>query len=227
MNTREYQELACQRTYAWAERCIAEHQRLTAERSHRPYQALFGVLQGAQYEDLRRQAARDLGAMDFDGYGLGGALDKANLGTILDWMTSELPLNKPRHLLGIGEPDDLFVGFENGADTFDCVSASRVARNASAYSLDGRYNIVGSKYKRAFEPIAEGCGCYTCANYTQAYVHHLFKAKEMLASTLLTIHNEYFIVNLVRQMREHFLAGTYWEFKHQFMQRYYKSTNSI
>lgn len=221
LNTRQYQENAVDRTHAWALRCIAEHQRLTELRSHRPYQALFGVIQGAQYEDLRRKAARELGAMDFDGFGLGGALDKETLGTILNWMTSELPKAKPRHLLGIGEPDDMFIGFENGADTFDCVSASRVARNASAYSFDGRYNIVGAKYKTDFGPIAEGCGCYTCANYSRAYVHHLFKAKEMLSATLLTIHNEYFIVNLVQQMREHFLAGTYWDFKKQFMQRYY------
>lgn len=222
LNTRKYQELACKRTYEWAERCITEHKKLTESRSQKPYQALFGVLQGAQYEDLRRQAARDLGAMDFDGFGLGGALDKDQLGTILNWMTSELPVAKPRHLLGIGEPDDLFVGFENGADTFDCVSASRVARNASAYSLDGRYNIVGAKYKRDFGPIDEDCGCYTCTNFSRAYVHHLFKGKEMLSSTLLTIHNEYFIVNLVKQMRQHMLDGTYWEFKDQFMRRYYK-----
>jgi queuine tRNA-ribosyltransferase len=141
LNTRRYQEIALERTYAWAHRCIAEHQRLTAERHHRPYQSLFGVIQGAQYEDLRRKAARDLGELDFDGFGLGGALDKAELGTIVSWMTEELPLQKPRHLLGIGEPDDLFVGVENGADTFDCVAPARVARNASAFSPTGRFNL--------------------------------------------------------------------------------------
>ncbi len=221
MNTRRYQEIALDRTYAWAHRCIAEHKRLTEERTHRPYQSLFGVIQGAQYEDLRRKAARDLGALDFDGFGLGGALDKAELGTIVSWMTEELPEMKPRHLLGIGEPDDLFVGVENGADTFDCVAPARVARNASVYSRDGRYNIVAAAHKRAFVPLDDECDCYTCQHYTKAYIHHLFKAKEMLGSTLLTIHNEHFIVNLVAKMRTHILDGNYWAFKDEFLERYY------
>ncbi len=224
LNTRRYQEIALERTYAWAHRCIAEHQRLTAERHHRPYQSLFGVIQGAQYEDLRRKAARDLGELDFDGFGLGGALDKAELGTIVSWMTEELPLQKPRHLLGIGEPDDLFVGVENGADTFDCVAPARVARNASAFSPTGRFNIVRAENRNRFDPIDEHCGCYTCKNYSRAYIHHLFKAKEMLGSTLLTIHNEHFIVNLVAQMRQQIIDGTYWEFKQDFMARYYGAT---
>ncbi len=223
LNTRGYQEIALERTLAWAHRCIAEHQRLTLERSHRPYQSLFGVIQGAQYEDLRRKASRDLGALDFDGFGLGGALDKASLGTIVSWMTEELPEMKPRHLLGIGEPDDLFVGVENGADTFDCVAPARVARNASAYSLDGRYNVVSAVNRRAFEPLDAECECYTCKHYTKAYLHHLFKAKEMLGSTLLTIHNEHFIVNLVAKMRQLILEGDYWAFKEEFMGRYYGS----
>lgn len=225
LNTRSYQEMALRRTLAWAHRCIAEHQRLTAERTHRPYQSLFGVIQGAQYEDLRRQAARDLGSLDFDGYGLGGALDKASLGTIVSWMTEELPESKPRHLLGIGEPDDLFVGVENGADTFDCVAPARVARNSSAYSRDGRFNVVSAVNRRAFEPLDAECDCYTCRHYTKAYLHHLFKAKEMLGSTLLTIHNEHFIVNLVSTMRRLILEGDYWAFKHEFLGRYYAAKN--
>ncbi|RAE57288.1 tRNA-guanine transglycosylase, partial [Burkholderia multivorans] len=120
VNTRGYQETSLERTRLWAIRCIEEHQRLTQARAHRPYQALFAVLQGAQYEDLRRKAARDLGAMDFDGYGIGGALEKENLGTIIRWVCEELPEDKPRHLLGISEPDDLFEAIKTGADTFDC-----------------------------------------------------------------------------------------------------------
>lgn len=220
MNTRSYQERALERTRLWAERCIAEHQRLTAERSHRPYQALWGVLQGAQYEDLRRKAARDLAAMDFDGFGLGGAISKAHLGTIVDWMTSELPSDKPRHLLGIGEPDDLFMAVEHGVDTFDCVSASRVARNASAYSVHGRYNVIAAAHKRAFEPLDAECDCYTCLNYSKAYIHHLLKGKEMLASTLLTIHNEHFIVGLVARMRQSIVDGDFFEFRNDFLGRY-------
>lgn len=220
MNTRDYQVMSLERTRLWALRCIAEHQELTVQRSHRPYQALFGVIQGAQYEDLRRKAAKDLGAMDFDGFGIGGALDKHELATIVSWVTEELPLNRPRHLLGIGEPEDLFVGVAAGIDTFDCVSASRVARNAAVYNNSGRFNITNAKYRKSFEPLVAGCQCYTCTHYTQAYLHHLVHAKELLASTLLTIHNEFFIIGLVAQMRETLLAGTFQDFKTEFMGQY-------
>jgi queuine tRNA-ribosyltransferase len=220
LNTYGYQEQSLERTRLWALRCIEEHQRLTRERSHKPYQALFGVLQGAQYEDLRRKAARDLGAMDFDGYGIGGALDKNELGTIVRWVNEELPAQKPRHLLGIGEPEDMFVGIENGADTFDCVSASRVARNAAVYSPEGRFNISNARFRRSFAPLMDGCPCYTCTHYTQAYLHHVVHAKELIAATLLTIHNEYFIVNLVAQIRQSILDDTFYDFKTEFLGRY-------
>jgi len=226
LNTRNYQEKSLDRTFAWARRCISEHEKLTIERSHRPYQALFGVVQGAQYEDLRRKAAKDLASLDFDGFGIGGALDKNKLGTIVNWVNEELPVNKPRHLLGIGEPDDLFVGVENGADTFDCVAASRVARNNAVYGLDGRFNISVSAFKRDFSPIDESCGCYTCKNYTKAYLNHLIKGKEMLSATLLTIHNEYFIVNLVAKMRQSIIDGNFFEFKEEFLGRFYASKES-
>jgi queuine tRNA-ribosyltransferase len=226
LNTRNYQEKSLDRTFAWANRCISEHEKLTIKRSHRPYQALFGVVQGAQYEDLRRKAAKDLASLDFDGFGIGGALDKNKLGTIVNWVNEELPVNKPRHLLGIGEPDDLFVGVENGADTFDCVAASRVARNNAVYGLDGRFNISVSAFKRDFSPIDESCGCYTCKNYTKAYLNHLIKGKEMLSATLLTIHNEYFIVNLVAKMRQSIIDGNFFEFKEEFLGRFYASRES-
>lgn len=221
LNTRNYQEKSLDRTFEWAKRCISEHEKLTLERSHRPYQALFGVVQGAQYEDLRRKAAKDLASLDFDGFGIGGALDKNQLGTIVNWVTEELPVDKPRHLLGIGEPDDLFIGVENGADTFDCVAASRVARNNAVYGLDGRFNISASAFKNDFSPIDESCGCYTCKNYTKAYLNHLIRAKEMLGATLLTIHNEFFIVNLVAKMRQSMIDGNYFDFKEEFLGRYY------
>lgn len=220
MNTRDYQVMSLERTRLWALRCIEEHKKLTVERSHRPYQALFGVIQGAQYEDLRRKAASDLGAMDFDGYGIGGALDKNELGTIVSWVTEELPIGRPRHLLGIGEPEDLFVGVEAGIDTFDCVSASRVARNAAVYNNQGRFNITNARFRRSFEPLVAGCECYTCTHYTQAYLHHLVHAKELLASTLLTIHNEHFIVGLVAKMRSTLIDGTFQEFKTEFLGGY-------
>ncbi|QDP96164.1 tRNA guanosine(34) transglycosylase Tgt [Microlunatus elymi] len=226
---REYQELSLDRTLAWAQRCLDEHVRLTAERSHRPYQALFGVVQGAHYEDLRRKATRDLVALrsaddqqrPFDGYGIGGALEKENLGTIVGWVCSELPAEAPRHLLGISEPDDFFAAVENGADTFDCVSPARVARNAALYSRDGRFNVNTAANRRNFAPVDEDCDCYTCTHYTRAYLHHLFKAHEMLANTLATIHNERFIVRLVDDIRGAIAGGYFADFKIEFLGRYY------
>lgn len=223
VNTRAYQESSVQRTQEWAARCWSEHLRLTQERADKPYQALYGVVQGAQYEDLRRTAARGLVEVGFDGFGIGGALEKQNLATIVGWVTDELPDDKPRHLLGISEPDDLFAAVAAGADTFDCVSPSRVARNASIYSATGRYNITGARYKRDFSPLDPECDCYTCAHYTRAYVRHLFKAKEMLASTLATIHNERFIVRLVDQIRAAIIAGEFDELADHVLGRYYRS----
>lgn len=226
MNTRGYQESSVTRTHAWAQRCLAEHVRLTAERSDKPYQALFGVVQGAQYEDLRRQASRDLASLEvdgrgFDGYGIGGALEKENLGTIVGWVASELPEDKPRHLLGISEPDDFFAAIEAGADTFDCVMPSRVARNAAIYTADGRYNVNVAASRRDFRPLEDGCDCYTCAHYTRAYLHHLFKAREMLAATLATIHNERFTVRLVDDIRASIEAGRFADFRTEFLGRFY------
>jgi queuine tRNA-ribosyltransferase len=223
MNTREYQERSVARTQAWAQRCVDEHRRLTASRVGKPYQALFGVIQGAQYEDLRRQAVRDLLPLGFDGFGIGGALEKENLGTIVRWCCEEMPETMPRHLLGISEPDDIFTAIENGADTFDCVSPSRVARNGAIYSPDGRYNVVTARYRRDFSPLAQDCDCYTCQNYTRAYLHHLFKAKEMVSCTLATIHNERFIVKLVDDVRRSIDDGSFAEFRAEFLGRYYAS----
>ncbi|MDT5215719.1 MAG: queuine tRNA-ribosyltransferase [Mycobacterium sp.] len=229
MNTRGYQESSVQRTHDWAVRCLAEHRRLSAERADTPAQALFGVVQGAQYEDLRRQATRGLVSIvdeegrGFDGYGIGGALEKQNLATIVGWVIEELPDDTPRHLLGISEPDDLFAAIAAGADTFDCVSPSRVARNAAVYSADGRYNITGARYKRDFTPIDGECDCYTCANYTRAYIRHLFKAKELLASTLCTIHNERFVIRLVDQIRAAIVAGEFDELRAHVLGRYYST----
>jgi queuine tRNA-ribosyltransferase len=228
-NTRRYQEKALERTRLWGIRCLDEHQKLTLERSQKPYQALYGVIQGAQYEDLRKKAATDMAALrstdpdnpiSFDGFGLGGALDKKTLGTILTWMNEILPPEKPRHLLGIGAPEDLFVGVENGIDTFDCVLASRIARTSAVYTMVGRNNLSNAINRRAFEPIDDECDCYTCAHYTKAYLHHVFRGKEIIAATLATIHNERFIVRLVDQMRAALISGDYFEFKEQFMGRY-------
>ncbi|WP_413542834.1 tRNA guanosine(34) transglycosylase Tgt [Citricoccus nitrophenolicus] len=241
-NSRGYQEEALERTRRWAQRCLDEHARLTAEREGKPYQALFGVIQGAQFEDLRLKACGDLAGMQasfpdggptgggtgaamiehgFDGYGIGGALEKENLGTIVGWCASALPEDKPRHLLGISEPDDLFTSVENGADTFDCVSPTRVARTGAFYTADGRFNLPGARYKRDFGPLEDGCDCYTCAHYTRAYIHHLIKAKEMVAHTLVSIHNERFTVRLVDRIRASIMDGTFYELKDEVLGRYY------
>ncbi len=226
MNSYGYQVESLARTQAWALRCLVEHRRLSAERADRPAQALFGVVQGAQHEDLRRQAARGLVSLEvdgagFDGYGIGGAIEKDNLGTIVRWVAEELEVDKPRHLLGISEPDDLFTAVENGCDTFDCVSPSRVARSSRVYAMTGRYNLLVAASRRDFGPIDPACDCYTCAHYTKAYLHHLFKTKEYVAATLCTIHNERFTVRLVDDMRAHLEAGTFADFKADFLARFY------
>jgi queuine tRNA-ribosyltransferase len=229
VNTRDYQERSVQRTHDWARRCMTEHRRLTAHRPDEPAQALFGIVQGAQYEDLRRQAARGLNSIvgedgrGFDGFGIGGALEKQNLATIIRWCSEELPNDKPRHLLGISEPNDLFDAVAAGADTFDCVSPSRVARNAAVYSATGRYNVTNAANRREFTPLDPDCDCYTCGHYTRAYLHHLFKSKEILAAMLCTIHNERFVIRLVDQIRDAITAGEFTELREHVLGRYYGS----
>lgn len=223
---RAYQEESLARTEAWARRCLVEHKKQTLERVGKPYQQLWGVVQGADYRDLRVSAARALAEMEeggqiFDGFGIGGALRKEQLGEIVSWVTPELPSDRGRHLLGISEPYDLFVAVDAGIDTFDCVNPSRVARNGAIYTPTGRYNITNSRFARDFTPLAEGCGCYTCSHFTKAYVRHLFKAKEILAATLATIHNEWFTVRLVDAIRQSLLDGRFEEFRDETLKSFY------
>lgn len=233
LNSRAYQEEALERTRLWAERCLAEHTRQTQARPHRPEQALWGVIQGAQYEDLRRKACRDLqqlsqeseerGGRGFGGYGIGGALQKENLGTIVGWCCEELPEDRPRHLLGISEPDDIFTAVESGADTFDCVAPSRLGRHGGVYTRDGRLNLSAAKFARDFRCIDPETPSYSSLNYTRAYIRHLLKAGEQLGKTLCTLHNIYFIVQMVEGMRQAIEQGCYWEYKADFLGRYYAS----
>jgi queuine tRNA-ribosyltransferase len=209
------------RTHPWAVRSLEEHQRLSAERTHRPPQALFAVIQGADHEDLRRRSSQYLGAMDFDGFGLGGALRKDKIGQIVRWMSEELPDNKPRHMLGISEPDDIFECIENGADTFDCVSPARVARNGALYTHRGRVNVTRVEFKSDFTPFDKDCDCLACQHYTSAYLHHLIKSDEMLGKTLATIHNEHFILRLVEDIRASIANDTFFDFKQKFLADYY------
>jgi queuine tRNA-ribosyltransferase len=223
LDSYSYQVESLARTHRWASRCLDELQLIREKHPKKPYQALFGVIQGAQYEDLRKDAAKFMGDLPFDGYGIGGALEKENMGTIIRWVNEILPENKPKHLLGISEPDDMFEAVEQGIDTFDCVSPTRVARNGSAYTLDGRINIKGAKYREDFTPLDRDCVCYACKNYTRAYIHHLFRAKELNAAMLMSLHNEFFIIQLVKQIRESILDGTFFELKKVWLQRYYRS----
>lgn len=216
-----YQIEALSRTHKWAERCIKEMDKLRKKHSDRPYQALFGVLQGANYEDLRRETAKFLGGLDFDGFGIGGAIEKEKIGEIVRWVNEELPENKPKHMLGISEPDDIFEAIENGVDTFDCVSPTRVGRNGAFYTFKGRMNIKGAKYRQDFTPLLDDCSCYTCANYTRAYIHHLFKSNEILALTLMSLHNEHFIVKLVDDIRVSIEDGSFKKFKKAWLKEYY------
>ncbi len=218
---RQYQEEALARTHAWAKRSVAEFRRLQNESPDRPYQALFGVLQGANYEDLRRSTAQFLATQDFDGFGIGGAIEKSRLGDIVRWVNEELPANKPKHLLGISEPDDIFAAIEHGVDTFDCVSPTRVARNGAVYTREGRYNITKAEHRESFVPLDPDCDCHVCKTYTRAYIHHLKRAKELLAHTLISYHNERFIVKLVDDIRVSIADGTFFDLKASWLARYY------
>lgn len=203
-----------ERTQRWAERCLIENCKLKIENS-KP-QFLFGIVQGGRHEDLRKLSARQISALDFDGFGIGGTFVKEDMATAVAWVNAILPEEKPRHLLGVGEPLDLFLAVENGCDTFDCVAPTRMARNGALHTRYGKINITNAKYKNLLEPIENGCTCYTCRNYTCAYLNHLFKAKEMLAATLATIHNLHFLNSLVAQMREAILAENFLDLKESF-----------
>ncbi len=216
-----YQVESLARTHAWAQRCLDEIKQLRSLRPAKPYQALFGVLQGANYEDLRRQTAKHLGSLDFDGYGIGGAIEKEKIGEIVRWVNEELPEDRPKHMLGISEPDDIFAAIENGVDTFDCVSPTRVGRNGAFYTFNGRKNIKGAMYREDFTPLLENCECYTCKNYTKAYMHHLFKSNEILALTLMSLHNEHFIIKLVDDIRGSIEDGSFKKLKKSWLKEYY------
>lgn len=214
----DYQREAMDRTHRWAERSLTEHKKLNTENKI----SLFGIVQGGRFEDLRKESAEIISNMDFDGFGIGGSFNKEDMYTAVGWVNEVLPEEKPRHLLGIGEPEDLFGGIENGVDLFDCVAPTRMGRNGTIHTKDGKINILNAKFKEDFTPIDKDCGCYVCQNYTKAYISHLFRAKEMEAGTLATIHNLYFINKLVADIRQSILDDRFDEFKKEFLGRYYK-----
>ncbi len=201
---------------------------------------LFGIVQGGLEQDLRKKSAEYIGSLPFDGFGIGGSYTKEHMELTTRLVNEILPEEKPRHLLGIGEPEDLFMGVENGVDLFDCVAPTRNARNGTLFTKNGKINIFNTKYREDFGPIDEGCECYTCGGerqdlkgvqglalrnkgYSRAYVSHLFHAKEMLAGTLASIHNVYFIVNLVKNIRQSILDENFFEFKEEFLTTYLKN----
>lgn len=205
--TKEYQIEAMHRTHRWAERSWKAHKQNTGASLK---QGLFGVVQGGRYEDLRRESAKAIASMPFDGFAIGGSYVKEDLDTAVGWVCDELPEEFPRHLLGIGEPEDLISGIAKGVDLFDCVAPTRIGRNGALYVTKGegfgKINILNAKFVEDFGPIEEGCKCYTCTNYSRAYLSHLFRADEMLGATLASLHNIYFIVNLVKKEREKILT---------------------
>ncbi|MDO8579604.1 MAG: tRNA guanosine(34) transglycosylase Tgt [bacterium] len=222
IESRTYQSEALDRTHRWAERSLEYHRQKREQNGDSPAskQALFGIVQGGRYEDLRKESAKTIGEMDFDGYGIGGSFDKEDLHTAVRWVNEILPENKPRHLLGIGEPEDLFLGVENGCDTFDCVAPTRLGRHGTVYTREGKIHIGNVLYGEDLRPLDSGCQCYACKNYTRAYIGHLYKSREMLGPMLCSIHNLYFIVNLVKDMRKALLADTFQKFKSDFLAKY-------
>jgi queuine tRNA-ribosyltransferase len=234
---RDYQIEAMERTHRWAKRSLMMHKHLVVEEMKQRAlkkqartlsfpksqsdaqsasenlvcgQGIFGVVQGGRHLDLRAKSAKVLADMDFDGYGIGGSFSKADLGEALEVVTKVLPADKPRHLLGIGEPEDIVAGVAMGCDTFDCVAPTRLARTGTIYqhTRDGitKINLLNQKYIRDFSPLDEGSDNYVSQNYTKAYLAHLFRAKEMLGPHLASLHNLHTIVQFTKRLREEILS---------------------
>jgi queuine tRNA-ribosyltransferase len=211
------------RTHRWAERSLKAHrQNIDANNK----QGIYGIVQGGRFADLRIESAKEIAGMDFDGFGIGGSFSKHDILGILDKVNRELPKEKPRHLLGIGEPEDIFIGVEAGIDTFDCVLPTRNGRTGGMYTKDGKKQLPNAEFKEDFSPLDPGCECGVCKKYTRAYVHSLFRSKEMLGQILLSQHNIFFLTNLTKKIRESLLTGTFEEFRDTFLKRYQESKAS-
>lgn len=206
---------AMERTTRWAERCLKAHRH--------DRQVLFGIVQGVTYRDLREASARQLLAMNFPGYAIGGLSvgePKPLMYEVLDYTVPILPESKPRYLMGVGSPDALWEGVERGIDMFDCVFPTRIARNGTALTSMGRIIIRDAKYARDLTPLDPNCGCQVCSSYTRAYLRHLFKAGEILGAHLVTYHNLYFLMDVMNQIKEGLKTDTYQERKAEFFKRY-------
>jgi queuine tRNA-ribosyltransferase len=226
---RDYIKTSMDRTHRWAERSLTRHKELNEEhvKKGENQQALYGIVQGAREEDFRAESANIIGAMDFDGFGIGGVYEPGDIPKSVKLVNEILPEGKPRHLLGMGsQPADLFLGVEYGIDTFDCVAPTRQARNGALFTYDGRINIKNGGFRDDFSPIDKECDCYTCQHYTRAYIHHLFAANEVLGLTLASIHNERFVVSTVDNIRNSIEDGNFFEYKKVFLERYYGQESS-
>ncbi|WP_028274539.1 tRNA guanosine(34) transglycosylase Tgt [Atopococcus tabaci] len=212
----DYVKKSIERTTRWAERGLKAHQ-------NPDRQGLFGIVQGAGFKDLRMQHAKDLVSLDFPGYSIGGLSvgePKEDMYKVLDYTTPLLPENKPRYLMGVGTPDALIEGAIRGVDMYDCVIPTRIARNGTAMTSQGRVVVKNAKFARDFTPLDPKCGCYTCRNYTRAYLRHLIKADETFGMRLISYHNVYFLINLMKQVRQAIREDNLLEFKEAFFEEY-------
>ncbi|HLI27029.1 MAG TPA: tRNA guanosine(34) transglycosylase Tgt [Chloroflexota bacterium] len=210
----EYTRQALERTHRWARRCLA------ARRS--TPQALFGIVQGGEYRDLREHSARTIASLPFDGVAIGGSLgqSKADMHRVLEWTVPLLPPDWPRHLLGIGEPEDLIEGVRRGIDLFDCVAPTRHARHGVLYVPTGRLHIERAEYRADTAPVQADCDCYTCTHFSRAYLRHLFLAGEMLGPRLATVHNLRFLLRFMAQLRHSILEGGFTHFASAWLSRW-------
>jgi queuine tRNA-ribosyltransferase len=212
---REYSQRAMERTHRWAERSLAAKTRAD--------QALFGIVQGGIFPDLRQRSAEFIASLGFPGHAIGGLSvgeTKAEMNASLELVNAILPQDKPRYLMGVGSPEDLINGIRRGVDIFDCVLPTRLARHQAAMTRTGRVNLMNAAHTQDHRPIDENCACYTCRNFTRAYLRHLILAKEMLAATLISIHNLYMLLQLVRDARQAILTGEFEPFAADFLANY-------
>lgn len=213
---RKYVKDSLERTTRWLKRCKEYHKNTDK-------QSLFGIMQGGMYPDLRKQSAEQIVELDLPGYAVGGLSvgePKEIMYEVMDECVDYLPKNKPRYLMGVGSPDCLFEGVERGIDMFDCVLPTRIARHGMAMTSQGRVNIKNAKYEKDFTPLDPNCDCYTCRNYSKAYLRHLFKADEMLSSMLMTNHNLHFLVNTMKNIRKSIDEDRFLEYKKEFYESY-------
>ena len=211
-----YTKNSMERTTRWAERCKKAHKN--------EMQSLFGIVQGGAYKDLRKYSAINTVKLDFNGYGIGGVANdgesKEDMYKAIDYSIPYLPVDKPRYLMGVGEPVDLLEGIERGVDMFDCVLSTRIARHGNAFTRYGKINLKNSKYREDFTPIEDSCDCYACKNFTKAYIRHLITCDESLGGRLLSIHNTRFLIKMMEEIREAIKNDKFSEYMEDFLSKY-------